>query len=72
MFVFMKEKLTSETTLELSTEFLAVVVCPMCRTKFTINYERLELVCTSAACGLVYPVEDRIPVLPIDQTRNTQ
>ena len=60
----------SETALELSTEFLAIAACPACHAKFAV--ERSELVCTSAACGLAYPVEDRIPVLLIDQARNTQ
>ena len=62
----------SETALELSTEFLAIAACPACHAKFAVDYERSELVCTSAACGLAYPVEDRIPVLLINQARNTQ
>ena len=57
----------SETALELSTEFLAIAACPACHAKFAVDYERSELVCTSAACGLAYPVEDANPDMIYDQ-----
>lgn len=30
-----------------------------------------ELFCTSASCGLVYPVRDDIPVLLVDEARKS-
>ena len=43
----------SEAALELSTEFLAIAACPACHAKFAVDYERSELVCTSAACPIL-------------------
>ena len=34
--------------------------------------EANELICTNAACGLAYPVRDDIPVLLIDEARDTR
>ncbi|MFV0430488.1 MAG: Trm112 family protein [Arachnia sp.] len=62
----------SESSIDLSPEFLAIAACPACHAKFAVDYDRGELVCTSNACGLAYPVRDRIPVLLIDQARNTR
>ena len=62
----------AEADVILSPDFLQIAACPSCHAKLAVDYERSELVCTSAACGLAYPVEDRIPVLLIDQARNTQ
>lgn len=62
----------SETEMDLSPEFLAIAACPACHAKFAVDYDRTELVCTSATCGLAYPVKDRIPVLVIDQARATR
>lgn len=57
--------------MDLSAEFLAIAACPACHSKFAVDYDASELVCTGASCGLAYPVKDRIPVLLIDQARST-
>ncbi|MDO5082371.1 Trm112 family protein [Arachnia propionica] len=58
--------------MDLSPEFLSIAACPACHSKFAVDYDRSELVCTAATCGLAYPVKDRIPVLVIDQARSTR
>lgn len=60
-----------DTAMDLSPEFLEVVACPACHSKFAVDYDHQELVCTSSKCGLAYPVRDQIPVLLIDQARST-
>ncbi|MDO4783805.1 MAG: Trm112 family protein [Propionibacteriaceae bacterium] len=57
---------------ELSPAFLAIAACPACRTRFAVDYEANELVCTNPACGLAYPVRDGIPILLIDQARRPE
>jgi uncharacterized protein YbaR (Trm112 family) len=37
-----------------------------------VDDEADELVCTNAACALAYPVRDDIPVLLIDEARDTR
>ncbi len=61
-----------ERQMDLSPEFLAIAACPACHSKFAVDYDRHELVCTGPACGLAFPVRDRIPVLLIDQARSTR
>ncbi|HTQ89602.1 MAG TPA: Trm112 family protein, partial [Streptosporangiaceae bacterium] len=34
-----------------------------------VDEEASELVCTSATCGLAYPVRDDIPVLLVEEAR---
>lgn len=58
--------------LQLSPEFLEIAACPACHAKFAVDYDTHELVCTSAQCGLAYPVRDGIPILLIDQARQPQ
>jgi len=53
----------------LSPHFLEVAACPACRAKLAMDYEAESLVCTSAGCGLIYPVRDGIPILLIDEAR---
>ena len=62
----------SEQELEVSQELLAIAACPACHAAFAVDYDREELVCTAPACGLAYPVRDQIPVLLIDQARQTR
>lgn len=56
---------------ELAPAFLEIAACPACHSKFAVDYDAHELVCTSTVCGLAYPVRDGIPVLLIDEARST-
>ena len=56
--------------LGLTRQFLEVAACPDCHSPFAVDYERAELVCVSAKCGLIFPVREGIPVLLVDQARS--
>ena len=58
--------------LNLDPDLLSILVCPKCRSEFRVDDEANELVCTNATCALAYPVRDDIPVLLIDEARETQ
>lgn len=48
-----------------------ILRCPACRAELAdaTGPQGPELACTDADCGLVYPVQDGIPVLLVDQAR---
>lgn len=46
-------------------DLLRILVCPQCRAPVAQTADGLQ--CTAAACGLLYPVRDGIPVMLIDQ-----
>ncbi|MFI6340169.1 Trm112 family protein [Streptomyces sp. NPDC050535] len=46
---------------------LEILACPACHAP--LKEQESELVCTSDACGLAYPVRDGIPVLLVDEAR---
>ena len=48
-------------------ELLAMLVCPVTRTKLSWDSERQELV--SEAAGVAYPVRDGVPVMLIEEAR---
>jgi len=48
---------------------LEILACPNCRSPLRADEEASELVCSSAECGLAYPVRDGIPVLLVDEAR---
>lgn len=52
--------------------FLEIAACPACHSKFAVDYESGELVCSAAQCGLAFPVREGIPILLIDQARSTR
>jgi uncharacterized protein len=57
---------------KLDPSFLEIAACPRCRASLresATDEGAPELVCTSADCGLAYPVRDDIPVLLIDEAR---
>lgn len=56
-------------TIDLSPAFLEIAACPVCHSKFAVDYDSEELVCSSSSCGLAYPVRDGIPVLLVDEAR---
>lgn len=56
----------------LSPELLEILACPNCHATFAYDPERNELVCTDPECGLAYPVAEGIPILLIDEARQTR
>ena len=48
---------------------LEVLACPACRSSVRVDEAASELVCTG--CGLAYPVRDDIPVMLVDEARQT-
>lgn len=53
--------------MELSTELLKILVCPLTKQSLIYDKEAGELL--SEAAGLAYPVRDGIPILLADQAR---
>ena len=51
----------------LAPELLEILVCPKCKGELEYRTEPEALVCHS--CRLVYPVDDGIPVMLIDEAR---
>jgi uncharacterized protein len=49
---------------------LEILACPKCHAPLRADEEASELVCTSAECGLAYPVHDDIPVLLVSKARD--
>jgi uncharacterized protein YbaR (Trm112 family) len=54
---------------QLDPQLLEILACPQCHSTLRVDDAAGELVCTSAACGLAYPVRDDIPVMLIDEAR---
>lgn len=48
---------------------LDVLACPKCKSPLRVTATEDELACTSASCGLIYPVRDDVPVLLVDEAR---
>jgi len=51
---------------------LEILACPKCKSPLRADDAAAELVCTSAECGLAYPVRDDIPVLLVDEARHPE
>ncbi len=51
----------------LSEELLDILVCPQCKGPLEYREPEGELVCK--ACGLVYRVENDVPILLIDEAQ---
>ena len=49
----------------LSSQLLAIMVCPRCKGPLEYRESESSLVCT--ACRLRYPVRDDIPIMLIDE-----
>jgi uncharacterized protein YbaR (Trm112 family) len=56
-------------TLNIDDWLLEILACPKCRSQLRADEAASELVCTG--CGLAYPVRDDIPVLLVDEARQT-
>ncbi|HET6918620.1 MAG TPA: Trm112 family protein [Jiangellaceae bacterium] len=55
--------------MNLDPALLEVLACPACRASLRADDAANELVCTG--CGLAYPVRDDIPVLLVDEARQS-
>ena len=58
--------------MQLDPRLMEILACPQCHSPLRAEEGGEygdELVCTSATCGLAYPVRDDIPVLLIDEAR---
>ncbi len=53
--------------MQLDPWLLEILACPQCRAPVRADDAAQELVCTSDACGLAYPVRDDIPVMLISE-----
>ena len=51
--------------MSLSKELLDILVCPKCKGELDYHEAEGRLVCT--VCRLIYPVENDIPIMIIDQ-----
>lgn len=58
--------------LGLTKQFLDIAACPACHSSFAVDYEKAELICVNADCGLAYPVVDGIPMLLVDRAHPTR
>ncbi len=58
--------------MQLDPALLEILACPQCHAEVRADDAEQELVCTSSACGLAYPVRDDIPVMLIDEARKPQ
>ncbi|MHB2023015.1 MAG: Trm112 family protein [Mycobacteriales bacterium] len=56
--------------MNLDPALLEIIVCPACRSTLRVDEAASELVCTG--CALAYPVRDDIPVLLVDEARQTK
>ncbi|MGL4831799.1 MAG: Trm112 family protein [Propionibacteriaceae bacterium] len=53
----------------IAAELVDMLACPQCHAKLALDYEGAELSCTSADCGLAYPIREGIPVMLVDEAR---
>lgn len=62
------EALESDSTSELpDPRLLELLVCPLTKTRLTLDRERCELVSTAA--GLAFPIRNGVPLMTIDAAR---
>ena len=55
--------------MEIEDWVLDIIVCPKCKSELRADTAASELVCTK--CGLAYPVRDNIPVLLVEEARQS-
>ncbi len=51
-------------------ELLEILACPKCKEPVRYDAEAERIICTSAECGLRYPVRDGIPIMLIDEAED--
>ena len=62
---FGSSKLCMEEGMPIDKELLAILACPKCKGDIHVNEKGDGLTC--AACKLMYPIKDDIPVMLIDE-----
>ncbi|MCL2470150.1 MAG: Trm112 family protein [Propionibacteriaceae bacterium] len=58
--------------LELDSTLLEILACPICHSNLSVDYDAKELVCNSVSCGLAYPIRGGIPVMLVEEARDTR
>jgi len=58
--------------LALDSTLLGILSCPACHSNLSVDYDARELVCNSAECGLAYPIRNNIPIMLVDEARDTR
>jgi len=53
--------------MSLPPELLEILVCPKCKGDLEYRQDESELICH--ACRLIYPIEDDIPIMLIDEAK---
>jgi uncharacterized protein YbaR (Trm112 family) len=51
-------------------ELLEILACPKCKQPVEYDGKAQRIICTSAECGLRYPVRDGIPIMLIDEAED--
>ena len=51
-------------------ELLDILACPKCKQPVEYDEKAERIICTSAECGLRYPVRDGIPIMLIDEAED--
>jgi uncharacterized protein YbaR (Trm112 family) len=54
---------------EIDSRLLEILVCPLTKTRLRYDRDAQELV--SDAAGLAYPIRDGVPIMLVDEARNT-
>ncbi|MDR0488393.1 MAG: Trm112 family protein [Propionibacteriaceae bacterium] len=58
--------------LELDPTLLGILACPACHSNLSVDYEAKELICASQSCALAYPIRENIPIMLVDEARDTR
>ena len=56
-----------ETIMAVDKELLDILACPKCKGRIFLNESQDGIICES--CQLLYPIEDDIPVMLIEEAR---
>ncbi len=62
--------IAQEVSMTVNKELLDILACPRCKGDVTMNDSEDGLIC--GACKLLYPIEDDIPFMLIDEARNIE
>ncbi|MCL1923681.1 MAG: Trm112 family protein [Propionibacteriaceae bacterium] len=58
--------------LELDATLLGILACPACHSNMSVDYEAQELMCNSVNCAAAYPIRDDIPIMLVEEARDTR